>query len=136
VPGEESQRLLCTIRAGRQSINKAASILFIVYNARDGSTELLWSGTTFHESTLCLPDVTAHDQISQAFLLCSCISQAIKDWRWEQPGNEARIKVFTIEYIVREPHSQTLVLRFCSSVCTDRRERVAKNGKGLGAFTT
>ena len=85
VPGEESQSLLCTIRAGRQSINEAASILFIVYNARDGSTELLWLGTTFHESTLCLPDVTTHDQISQAFSLCICILQAIKDWRWEQP---------------------------------------------------
>ena len=38
---------------------------------------------------ICLPDVTAHDQISQAFPLHNCILQAIKDWRLKQPGNEA-----------------------------------------------
>jgi len=38
---------------------------------------------------ICLPDVTAYDQISQAFPLHNCILQAIEDWRLEQPGNEA-----------------------------------------------
>jgi len=38
---------------------------------------------------VCLPDVTAHNQISQAFPLHICILQVIKYWRWEQPGNEA-----------------------------------------------
>ena len=37
----------------------------------------------------CLTDITAHDQISQTFPLHICILQAIKDWRWERPGNEA-----------------------------------------------
>ena len=39
------------------------------------------SGTASRVSTLCLPDVTAHDQVSQAFPLCICILQAIKYWR-------------------------------------------------------
>ena len=41
------------------------------------------SGTTLHVSALCLPHVTACDQISQAFPLCNGILQEIKDWRWE-----------------------------------------------------
>ena len=56
--------------------------------------ELLLSGTAPppipHVSTLCCqPDITTRDQISQAFLLCISILQAIKYWRWERPGNEA-----------------------------------------------
>jgi len=43
-------------------------------------------------STLCLPDVTAHDQIAQAFPLCICILQAIKFGMWEWPGNEPSLK--------------------------------------------
>jgi len=38
--------------------------------------------------TLCLPDVSALDQISQCFPLCICIMQTIKYWRWEWLGNE------------------------------------------------
>ena len=38
---------------------------------------------------LCLPAVTTHDQIPQAFPLHICILQAIKQWRWEEHGNEA-----------------------------------------------
>ena len=41
-------------------------------------------------STLCLPDATAHDQISQVFPLRICKLQVIKYWRWERPGNEAK----------------------------------------------
>ena len=26
-------------------------------------------------------------RISQAFILSFCVLQAIKDWRWERPGN-------------------------------------------------
>ena len=37
-----------------------------------------------------LPDITASDQISQAFPLYICILQAIKYWRWEQTGNKAK----------------------------------------------
>jgi len=54
--------------------------------------ELLQSGTVPGVSTLCLPDVTTHDQISQAFPLCICILQAIKHWMgmaWEQGHNNA-----------------------------------------------
>ena len=40
MPDEDTEALSCTIspRAGGQSINKAASILFAVHDARDGST--------------------------------------------------------------------------------------------------
>jgi len=38
---------------------------------------------------MCLSNITAHDQISQAFSLHVCILQVIKYWRWEWPGNEA-----------------------------------------------
>jgi len=40
-----------------------------------------------HVSTLCLPDVTARDQIFHALRLCICILQAIKYWPrngWKQ----------------------------------------------------
>jgi len=73
-------------------IHKAASILFVVCNARglvNAKLELLWLDTGPHVSTVCLADVITHEQISQAFPLHICILQAIKYWRWEQPGNEA-----------------------------------------------
>ena len=44
------------------------------------------SGTAPCVFTLCLPDITACDQISQAFLLRICILQANKYWRWERSG--------------------------------------------------
>jgi len=44
--------------------------------------ELLRSGTPPCMSIPYLPDITPSGQISQAFPL-----QAIKDWRWEWPGN-------------------------------------------------
>ena len=51
----------------------------------------------FHQAPapVCLhvPDITANDQISQAFLLRICILQAMKYWRWEWPGNEATVHV-------------------------------------------
>jgi len=53
--------------------------------------ELLPSGSTPRVFTLCLPDIAAHDQISQAFPLRICILQEFKYWRWEQPGNEDRL---------------------------------------------
>jgi len=49
----------------------------------------LWLGTASSVSTLYLPDVTARDQTPHAFPLCICILQAIKDWRYRRPGNEA-----------------------------------------------
>ena len=67
--------------------------------------ELLLLGTAPCVSTICLPDVIARDQISQAFSLRICILQAIKYWRWERPGNEA-------SQILFQPytHGQTLFL--------------------------
>jgi len=41
-----------------------------------------------HVSTLCLLEVTACDRTSQAFPSVFML-QAIKYWRWEQPGYEA-----------------------------------------------
>jgi len=51
VPDEEAQTLSCTVnvRARGQCVSKAASIAFVIHNARDGSTrnmELSLSGTT------------------------------------------------------------------------------------------
>ena len=52
--------------------------------------ELSQSSTAPCVSTLCLPDITTHRQISQAFPLCICMLQAIKDWRQRLPGNDVR----------------------------------------------
>jgi len=41
----------------------------------------LQPGTAPHVSTICPPNDTAHDQISQAFPLHICILQAIKHWK-------------------------------------------------------
>ena len=41
--------------------------------------EGVW-GTAPCVSTLCLPDITTHDQISQASPLHICTLQVIKDW--------------------------------------------------------
>ena len=46
----------------------------------------LWRGKAW-EIWSCA--VTSGRQISQAFPLCICIQQAIKDWRLEQPENQA-----------------------------------------------
>jgi len=35
-------------------------------------------------SILYLPDVTTRDHISQAFPLCICVLQVVKDQRWER----------------------------------------------------
>ena len=40
-------------------------------------------------STLCLPDDTTRNEISQALPLCVCILLVIKYLRWEWPDNEA-----------------------------------------------
>jgi len=37
-----------------------------------------------HVSTLCLPDITAREHISQAFPLHICILQTIEYWRWNE----------------------------------------------------
>jgi len=77
----------CTIspRPGDQSVSETASMLFVVYNIRDGLTQ----NGNYYVHTLCLPDIIAHDQIYQALPHHICKLQAIKDWRWEWPGNEA-----------------------------------------------
>jgi len=91
----------CTIspRAGGRSVNKTASIpfivhTFIVHKARD---ILTWNGNSYYQALpplLCLP-IIPHDQISQAFPLCICLLQVIKYWRWEQPGKEANAIIQT-----------------------------------------
>ena len=58
--------LSCTIglRGGGQSVSKAASLPFVVHNARDVLTVItgiITVGPCRRVSTLCLPDVTAHD---------------------------------------------------------------------------
>jgi len=51
--------------------------------------ELLWLGSSLCVSTICLPDITTHDQISQAFPLHICLLQPITYWRWEWLENKA-----------------------------------------------
>jgi len=60
--------VLSVSSAGGRSISKVhvGSIPFVVHNASDGSRELLRSGTSPRLFTFCQPNVTAHDQISQA----------------------------------------------------------------------
>ena len=66
--------------AGGWRVSMAVSILFTVHGTEDSQhkTEIIIVG---HLSTLCLPDVTACDQISQAFPLRRFYC---KYWRWER----------------------------------------------------
>jgi len=78
VPVEESRSPFLYYRSegGGQSVSKAVSILSIVHSARDGLTR---NGNYYCQappprvSTICLPDITARDKISQAFPLRICI---------------------------------------------------------------
>lgn len=68
----------------QQEHYNSASVPCVVHDAKD---KLLYLGTALPlVSTIFLHDVTA--QISRAFPLHICILQAIKDWKWEQPGKE------------------------------------------------
>ena len=71
-----------------KSVCKAASVQFVFHNTR-GLVNTKWKlsslGTVPHVSTICLADVIARDQISQAFPppylpspLCICILQILK----------------------------------------------------------
>lgn len=52
------------------------------------------AGSASRVSTLCPPDVTVHDQTSQAFpLSIFTASDQKKYWRWEGPGSEAIFSV-------------------------------------------
>ena len=69
------------------------------HNTGDGSTQNRYYNGYYNGwapppvSTLCLPDVITHDQISQAFprRIYIFILEAIKYWQWEWPGNEESI---------------------------------------------
>ena len=75
---KDLEALPCIVhpRAGYRSVCKAASILFVVF----GQVKKR-NGNYF----VCVY-ITAHDQIRHI-----CTLQAIKDWRWEWPGNEASL---------------------------------------------
>ena len=77
-------------------------------------------GNAFHVSTLSLTDITTHDQISQAFLLHICILQAIKYWKWEQPGNKATHEQLICYYPFSHPLAQMESL-------SERRKVLARN---------
>ena len=49
------------------------------------------SGTAPRVSTLTSTWCHARDSFSQAFPLRFCLQYAIKNWRWERPGNEASV---------------------------------------------
>ena len=73
------------------------------------------SCTAPHVSTTCLPDFIVCDQISQAFPLRMCILQAIKYWRWEWPGNEARISVAAVRWEIAPCYHQRCLLNETTS---------------------
>jgi len=54
-------------------------------------TSRFFVGTAPLMSTLTLPDVMHMTPSPRAFPLSFCILQAIKNWRLEQPGNEATL---------------------------------------------
>ena len=71
MPDKESQTLSCTVgpRAGGQSVSKVVSIPFVIHGIGDGSAQnrnyYCWAPPPFCLPSL--PNVTARDQISQAF---------------------------------------------------------------------
>jgi len=75
---------------GGQSVCKTASKPFIVCSYREGLTqnENYYDQVQPPVSTLCLPNITTRDQISQAFTFCICLLQAIKGQRWERAGED------------------------------------------------
>ena len=101
VPNEESRHpvLYCPSKGWMSERSQGRrSISFVVHNTRDGSTRNTYYkrlGTAPQVSTICLSEVIACDQISQAVptasisLLPYFILEAMKYWRWERPGNEA-----------------------------------------------
>ena len=73
--------------AGTQSVDKAASILFIIHDTGDSSKqELLRSGTAPHVSTLCLSNVTACvSQVFPSLYLYTVSDQMLEvGMAWEQ----------------------------------------------------
>ena len=70
------------------------SLLFSTFKADQHKVwELQRSGTAPLMPTLMSTWRHARDSFSQAFPLRFCILQVIKNWRWEQPGNEAKYKI-------------------------------------------
>ena len=91
VPDENHAALSCTISLqGWRTEHQQGSINTVRHSQHQGQfdvkRELILSGITPCVSTLCLPNITTRDQISQAFPLRICILQAIKYWRWERLG--------------------------------------------------
>ena len=67
-----------SLRARDQSVSKAASIPIIIHMPGTFRCETK-IGTAPCVSTLSLPDIMTHNQISQAFPLHICILEAVKD---------------------------------------------------------
>ena len=95
-------------RAIGQSICKTASIPLIVQDAGNGLT---WNMNYYglhrpHVSTLCIPYITAYDQISQAFQIC--ILQEIRDWRQHRTGNKTSLQqhYFVTAYVCTTDQSK------------------------------
>ena len=72
------------------------SIPFVVHDAGTDRRETGIITGAPPVSTPCLPDIIAHDQISQAFPHHICILQVIKYWQWECLGTRLLITVLMI----------------------------------------
>jgi len=82
------------LKAGRQGFRRQQQYCSLFMTPRTGQHKMgiiMVGHRPPHVATICLPNVTAHDQIFQAFPLHICILQAIEYCRWEWPGNEARL---------------------------------------------
>jgi len=71
----------------------------------------------FCVSTICLPDVIARDQISQAFPLHIYILKAIKYWRWERPRNKATYPAYIQKCLYWNSPQQSFYHMLSPGVC-------------------
>ena len=59
------------------------------YNTTTGLNIHRWALFRMCSPSVYQTSLHNYDQIFQAFPLCICLLQAIKDWGWEQPQKEA-----------------------------------------------
>ena len=109
----------CTItpRAGGQSVNKAASILFVIHGASDHSTR----NGSYHCWVLppvCLSSViTRCHRISQAFPLHSCILQILEVGTAWEFNKSSRVLNSQYDPLISSTHMPRLL--WCSTIPQD-----------------
>jgi len=87
------------------------------------------TGLQSGKATMCLLDTKARDQISQAFLLCNCILQAIKDRGWEQPG--ARLETTSFCSIMYWDTQTTYTFLDCTTAGRSKSSQKLAHTQGM-----